>query len=547
MTRFWMILFAIVVILVTAVLMLGLWNGSGNLADVIAGQSPAAPQQLNPAASSAPGTDAPYTAQASVDLSNAVYHLPAEYLSFSIDASQLVGGKWWDPKASQVESGSGTVRAPRFDFNRPKLDLLTHALAPAYLRIGGSESDKIYYDLASNGPASAPPAGYQSVLTRAEWDAANAFAGRNQLKLVFTLNAGPGSRQAGKAWDGSNSAALLKYSAGQGYPVDSWELGNEMNLFWFVHGLDQQVSTAQYSQDLGRARELVQKYTPGAHLGGEGSAFWPVIGEPLSLFFGFMPGYLSQSAALVDQVSWHYYPQQSRRGPVATRRASPARMLNPDALDEAAYWAEQMRAWRDQYAPGKPIWLGETGNAQFGGEPGLSDAYLGGLWWLDELGLVARSGTQVVVRQTLSGSNYGMIDDSSLEPRPDYWNSLLWKRLMGADVYSALAEGDNSENLRVYAQSTPGRAGAVTLLVINIDPARSARVQFPGFGNHPAQVYTLSSPDLFGQELRLNGQLLALEDESRLPDLQGKAIPAAAVPYLTLNPLSYAFIVFPGP
>jgi len=220
-------------------------------------------------------------------------------------------------------------------------------------------------------------------------------------------------------------------------------------------------------------------------------------------------------------------------------------MLNADALNEAGFWAERMRSWRDQYAAGKPIWLGETGNAQFGGEPGLSDAYLGGLWWLDELGLVARSGTQVVVRQTLSGSNYGMMDDVQLTPRPDYWNSLLWKRLMGTEVYSTLAEGDNSENLRVYAQSTATQAGATTLLLINIDPTRSAQVQFPGFQNNPFQVYMLNCADLFGQELRLNGNIVALNSETRLPELTGKMVPAAAVPYLTLNPLAYAFVVFP--
>ena len=95
-----------------------------------------------------------------------------------------------------------------------------------------------------------------------------------------------------------------------------------------------------------------------------------------------------------------------------------------------------MKALRDQYAPGKPVWIGETGGAQFGGEPGISDAYLGGLWWLDELGLAARSGVEVVVRQTLSGSNYGLIDDKTLVPRPDYWNSWLWKRLMGQEVFA---------------------------------------------------------------------------------------------------------------
>jgi heparanase 1 len=146
---------------------------------------------------------------------------------------------------------------------------------------------------------------------------------------------------------------------------------------------------------------LIQRHTPGARLAGQGSAFWPILGETLSLLFGYMPRYLRRSAGLVDVIMWHCYPQQSRRGVMAVRRAYPSRLLDPKNLDEAGHWAQEIGEWRRRYAPGKPVWLGETGNAQFGGEPGLSDAYLGGLWWLDQLGLMACCGQEVVVRQTL--------------------------------------------------------------------------------------------------------------------------------------------------
>ena len=79
--------------------------------------------------------------------------------------------------------------------------------------------------------------------------------------------------------------------------------------------------------------------------------------------------------------------------------------MDPVNLDEAGHWAGKVNGWRDRYAPGKAVWLGETGNAQYGGEPGLSDAYLGGLWWLDQLGLMARLGQEVVVRQSCGCSD----------------------------------------------------------------------------------------------------------------------------------------------
>ena len=531
--------------LIAIVVTLGLWNGSGSLLDFISGQFAAQPQQLDPAISQNGASKGSFAVDVTVDLSQPIAQVSPNYLSFSIDASQVTGGKWWNPSAQGKEMGSGTVHAPLYDFNRPHLDLLTAALSPAYLRIGGSESDKVYYDLQASGVTPpAPPKGYQSVLTRAEWDALNAFAKRNHLDVVFTLNAGPGTRQTGPAWNSTNAQELITYAKQQNQPIKAWELGNELNIFWFVHGFPAQVSTGQYHQDLQAARDLIAQQMPDARLGGQGSAIWPVLGEPLSVFYGFLPGYLKESGSLVDQISWHYYPQQSRRGPIASRRASPSRLLDPKNLDEAGVWADRMRVWRDAYAPGKPIWLGETGNAQFGGEPGLSDVYLGGLWWLDELGLVAKKGTSVVVRQTLSGSNYGMIDDTTLDPRPDYWNSLLWKHLMGQQVYDVRVSGTNSLKLRAYAQSAPSADGWITLLLVNIDPERDAAIQLHGAGTRPARVYAVTSPDIFGQVVRINGKDVQIGADGALPDLTAMAQSISLDGPLTLHPLSYTFVQF---
>ena len=531
----------IIVLVIVGIVVPALWGSHGGLIAIVAGQTGTSAKPA-PAAS---GASTVLAVQAKVDTGTVVATLPAEYLSFSIDLSQVVGGKWWNPNADTKESGSGTVNTPVFDFNRPRLDALARGLSPAYLRIGGSESDKAYYDLGADGTAGKIPAGYKSVMTRAEWDAVNAFAHRNDLNIVFTLNAGPASRLPDGSWNSRNAAALMEYSASRGYQVSVWELGNELNLFWFVHGLKAQVGVNRYVSDLLLLKTLSAKVSPGALVAGQGSAFWPVLGEPLGLFFGFMPGYLVKGGSVVDQISWHYYPQQSRRGAIASRRASATRLLDPGNLDEAGYWADKVRAWRDSYAPGKPIWLGETGNAQYGGEPGVSDVYIAGLWWLDELGLLAKKGESVVVRQTLSGVDYGMIDDAALEPRPDYWNSLLWKRLMGRRVFPAAVSGNRDGKVRIYAQATAGReSDAVTVLVINLDNKRSADIAFPGFGNRGFVTYALSAPDVLGKTLLLNGAALAMGADFALPELRGEAHPPTRVPSVALPPLGYAFVVF---
>jgi heparanase 1 len=545
----WLLLVPVLfLVLLFVVIQVGLWGSRGNLVAFLRGQFEPEPRRLQRDASVKGGCgQAEYAARVALDLERPVAEVAAQYLSFAVDTSQAVGGKWWDPGAEAVEWSSGTLRAPVLNFSRPRLDLLAGALAPAYLRIGGSEADRVYYDLRAGADTPAAiPEGYESVLTRGQWDAIHAFAVRNGLDVVCTLNAGPGARDRAGCWTGENATELLTYTAARGFGVAVWELGNEVSTFYAVHGPAAQVTVEQYARDLKVARRLVDRYTPGARLAGQGSAFWPVLGEPLGLLFGYLPGYLERAGDVVDLVSWHYYPQQSRRGPLASRRAYPSRLLDPDNLDEAAYWADRVTAWRNRYAPGAPVWMGETGNAQYGGEPGLSDAYLGGLWWLDQLGLLARHGHQVVIRQSLTGMNYGLLDEDTLDPRPDYWNSLLWKRLMGRRVYAARAEGEEADRLRVYAHAAVGvEVGSVAVLAVNLDPQRDAVLSFPDLAGRACEVYAVTAPDILGRTVLLNGTQLTLVDGRALPEIRGAWREGAGVPAVRIHPLSYAFVVFP--
>lgn len=526
-------LLGVTTLVVAGLVVIGLWGSRGHLPAFIDGQLDPGPALTDVDVSAHPPAEV-VRVTVSVDSSTVTRFVDNRYLSFAIDTSAVVGGKWWDPKAERTELGSGTVKAPIFDFDRPRLDALTRALAPAYLRIGGSEADKVYYDLSRADDGAPPPPGYESVLTRAQWDAVNAFARRNRLSLVMTLNAGPSARDPDRRWIPTNAEALIRYTASKGYRVALWELGNELNLFWFVHGLSAQLPAALYADDLGHLRAIVARLDPDAGVSGQAAAFWPILGEPLGLLFGFQVQFAEQSGPDTDTFGWHYYPQQSRRGPIASRRATPGRLLDPDNLDEVAHWAEHNARLRDENSPGRPLWLSETGNAQFGGEPGLSDRYLASLWWLDQLGLLAVHHHDVVVRQTLSGSNYQLITDDTLEPLPDYWASLLWKRLMGPGVFITTVSG--SEKVRVYAHQTPSRA-TMTILLINLDHQRGAQID--GLELDGAELYAATSTNLFGTNVRLNGETLEMVDDVTLPDLS----PAPAPSPLVVHPLSYSFVV----
>lgn len=462
-----------------------------------------------------------------------------EYISFAIDSSQIVGGKWWNPKADKVEIGSGTHDADLFQWNNKKLNILTKEMSPAYLRLGGSEADKIYYDMTEKNKTSAKiPENYHSVLTPYMWDEAQRFIRRNGLKVIFTVNAGPSARDENLIWKNENLKSLLEYTKQKNDSVDIWELGNELNIFWFIHGISRHVSPEQYAKDFSFFRKTVHGVFPNTRVASQASAFWPVLGEPMDYFYGFMPDYLEEVKEKTSIVSWHYYPQQSRRGPIASRRAYLSRMLNPDNLNEAAHWADKMHQWRNLNNKKAPLWLGETGNAQFGGEPGVSDRYIGGLWWLDQLGLLAVHHHSVVIRQTLVGMDYGVLDMKTFNPRPDYWNSLVWKRLMGNRVLKTISGKENSY-IRTYSHCS--KAGGTVTLLINLQKDKSIRLKLNNI--EKKKLYLFTTDSISGKNLHLNGKKLVYREKNNRLDFELSDFaqkPESEI--IKLPPLSYAFI-----
>jgi heparanase 1 len=464
------------------------------------------------------------------------------YLSFAIDASQVSGGHWWS-RTAEIEGGLGKTRTHKFDFSRPRLHLLAKELAPAYLRIGGSESDVLYYDMGDD-PLQKPPEPYDLVFTRKMWDDIHTFAQEVGYTVFFTVNAGPGTRDDKKDWKVENTTKLLEYTREKNYQVPVWELGNEINVFWFQYGDHNRITGKQYAKDFARFKQLVKSYFPKASVAGPSSFYWPLMGEPLGFRYGVFEDFMKNAGAIVDIVTWHFYPQQSRRCGFALRRAKPNLLLNPSYLDEVKKWAEINEKGRNKFAPEAQVWFGEVGNAQCGGEPGVSNTYVGSLWWLDLLGLIAQRGQKVIIRQTLCDSHYALIDDATLKPNPDYWGSVLWKRLMDARVFRVTSSRDNAY-VRGYAHCLKDKCGSIVVLLLNISETQKADIIIDGIDNlDAALVYEMSAPDLYGKEILLNGKTLQLKDDT-FPDLSGKSLKLEHGQIITLQPATYAFIEFP--
>src|SRR3569832_2619864 len=139
---------------------------------------------------------------------------------------------------------------------------------------------------------------------------------------------------------------------------------------------------------------------------------------------------LKASAFGIDAVSYHYYGALSER--CAGGRTADA-ALSEEWLSGTEQALTFYRDLRDRTAPGKPIWLTETAEAACGGNR-WSSTFLDTFRYLDQLGRLARAGVQIVMHNTLVGSDYGLLDEATHLPRPNFWAALLWRRFMGTVV-----------------------------------------------------------------------------------------------------------------
>jgi heparanase 1 len=408
-----------------------------------------------------------------------------EFISFSIDVSQVLGKDWWAPGKKKVYNTVGKHEQEPFDFQNKNLIKLTKALSPAYLRIGGSRADDLFYHFSDEDK----PKRYKYNLKPKTWDNINQFTNECNLKLFFNINGGPSARKKGK-WQPDNFSKLLDYTNKNNYKVHIWELGNELNGY-FIRG--KRISGKRYAKDFARLRNVL----PDAKLAGCSSAFWPKIGEP----FGITGSFLKNKKTNLDFLTWHYYPQQSSRSPVATRRAKAYTMLNKKTLDGIKRWIKKIQKYQQKYSPESVLCLSETGHAQCGGQPEISDRFIAGFWWLDQLGVLAKYNHKFVIRQTLAGGDYGIMTND-FQPNPDYYNTLLWKKLMGTKVYKV----KHKTHGRIYAHSHPEDENKITFLIINISKKKKLKLNINSIFEKEKELYMVTNKDLFGKDIYINNK-----------------------------------------
>ena len=132
-----------------------------------------------------------------------------------------------------------------------------------------------------------------------------------------------------------------------------------------------------------------------------------------------------------------------------------------------------------------------------------------------------------------AASDYGLLNERTLEPRPNYWGALLWRLLMGRVVLDPGAPVP--AGLHVYAHCQRGRSGGVSLLILNVDRSAPHVLTLPT----ASERYTLDAASLQDTTVRLNGLPLRLGSQEDLPRIAGVQTAAGV---LTFAPASITFL-----
>ena len=474
------------------------------------------------------------------------------FQSFNIEMVEVTGGRFWAPyrkpgSAAPEPPPAAKLSTPGIDptlfrtrlpidLANPRLRGLAAALGPAYVRVSGTWANSTYFHDSDNPAPATPPTGFGGVLTRQQWRGVVEFSHAVDARIVTSFAVSAGVRDADGVWTADQARKFLAFTKASGGSIAAAEFFNEPT-FAAMGGAPKGYDAAAYGRDFSVFLAFSRENAPDMLILGPGS-----IGEATPITGGLSvmrtEDMLTATGRGVDAFSYHFYGAVSQRCATmgAAAQTTSEAALTEDWLsrtdrDEAFY-----AAMRDRFEPGKPLWLTETGETACGGNPWAA-SFIDSFRYLDQLGRLAKRGVQVVAHNTLAASDYGLIDEATLTPRPNYWSAVLWRRLMGKTVLDAGVSPPSGVHL--YAHCLRDRSGGVAVLAINFDRETPRELT----AALPYERYTLTSKDLLGAGVELNGSELKTGAHDALPEMIGEPARAGRT---TLAPASITFLAFPN-
>jgi len=478
-----------------------------------------------------------------------VARVDERFASYNIEMAEVTGGNFWKPYHEQGSTPANRPQPlrsastpagmnPNMYQYRPPIDLantrlreLAAALGPAYVRVSGTWANSVYFG-HSDIPLKEPPVGFNGVLTRKQWKGVIDFVHAVNGELVTSFASSIGTRDKRGVWTTKQASNWLAYTKSVGGRIAAAEFMNEPT-YAALGGAPKGYDAADYARDIAVFKPWLKQNSPGTTFLGPGS-----VGEgPFRIAMGELlhsESLLEATGPVYEVFSYHLYAAASERCTSMGKKGqtTAAAALSEGWLSRPEKINQYYAGLRARFEPGKPLWITETADAACGGNPWAS-TFLDTFRFLVEYASLARRGVKVILHNTLAASDYGLLDQNTLQPRPNYWAALLWHKLMGTIVLDPHVSA--APNTYVYAQCREGQPGGVTLLVINADGQRSFDLNLPT----ASERYTLTAKQVEGTTVELNGKSLHLTSNGDLPQLEGEPVKAGRVSFA---PLSITFL-----
>lgn len=451
----------------------------------------------------------------SVGAAFADHSTPDTFVSFNLDYH-------YDDEEWPSWRGCSVVN---MSLTEPNLIFLASQLAPAVLRVGGSEGDLVFYETPGSSCPTNLPTNLTFCLNMTRWKAINDFASATGNKLAFGLNAMAGRSNGfpfkpvnNRSWDSTNTRAFLEYSKAAGITPYAFEFGNELAPF---------VGASQYAKDVLVLRDLINSIWT------DPASRPKLVTNDANPDPSYLQALLSAAGDAIDVATWHLYIGYGL-DPLLETHAWDATFMDKinatatgivKAIDAANFKGE--------------VWVGESAFAWHSGRVGVTDTFLSSPWWMSALGQLSPTHSGFC-RQTLIGGNYELINKTTRAPNPDLYVARLWKDAMGPTVFAVTT---NVSTLRAYAHCAPG--GGLSLGYINFSPDTTAALVVHGASalGSDRLLRILSSAD--NTTVALNGVELSYEPGSGVfPSLapqENSGDGAIAVP-----PHTVGFVTWPN-
>jgi hypothetical protein len=473
------------------------------------------------------------------------------FQSYNIEMVEVTGGRFWKPYRATAGEAQASGRQPGatpagidpnlFEYRAP-IDLsnvglrkLAAGLGPTYVRVSGTWANTVYFHDSDDPAPEKPPTGFNAILTRQQWKGVVDFVRAVNGKLITSVAIGPGNRDEKGIWTPEQARRVFAYTKAVGGSIAAVEFMNEPN-YATTGGAPKGYDAAAFARDIEVFRRFVKEVSPQTLFLGPGTVGEAGVLARTSTGRLKTEDLLNATGSLFDAFSYHLYSAVSQR--CASRMPALGTTANAALTQEWLARPLEIHAFyaglRDRLTPGKPLWLTETADTACGGDA-WATTFLDTFRYLNQAASLAQRGVQVSAHNTLSASDYGLLDEHSYDPRPNYWAAVLWRRLMGSVV---LNPGSQSANdLYTYAHCQANRPGGVTVLAINAG-ATEQEIQVPLQGER----YTLSATQPESAVIQLNGQTLQAGRAGSLPKLTGTTVGRGR---LRLAPASITFLVFP--